>query len=239
MLDDLGYILPTLFEGVAETVILTVAGAVLALLLSFAAGLASRSRPWTVRFFTRLYVEGWRGTSEVVQLFLVFFVVPTLNQSLKVSPITAGIIVLGLNFGAYGSEIVRGAVQSVPAAQYEGATALNLTSWQRMRKVVLPQATAEMIPPFNNLLIQLLKGSALVSFIFAEEITYQGKDVLVPMYPANPFIVWIPVLLYYFALALLITGGMRWLEGKANAAVGKQAKPRTRLRWENRSEVAT
>ena len=85
---------------------------------------------------------------------------------------------LGLNFGAYGAEIVRGAIQAVPRAQYEGAIALNLTPAQRMRRVILPQALVEMVPPFNNLFIQLLKGSALLTIIAVPEMTYQARKVL-------------------------------------------------------------
>ena len=98
----------------------------------------------------------YKKPSEVVQLFWIFFALPLLT-GVHLVPLWAGIIVTGLNGGAYGAEIVRGAVQSVPRAQYEGATALSFTPAQRMWRVILPQAFIEMLPPFNNLFIQLLK----------------------------------------------------------------------------------
>ena len=93
-----------------------------------------------MRIIVRVYVEGWRGTSELVQLFWIYFVVPLLI-GLQFMPLWAGVLVLGLNHGAYGAEIVRGAVQSVPPSSSEGATALNFTPAQRMVRVILPQAS--------------------------------------------------------------------------------------------------
>ena len=111
-------------------------GIVIATVLSFAFGLAMLSRWRAVRALARVYVEIWRGTSEVVQLMWIYFVLPVL-VGYQIVPLAAGIAVLGLNFGAYGAEIVRGAVQSVPRAQYEGAVALSLTPRQRMLRVIV------------------------------------------------------------------------------------------------------
>ncbi len=108
-----------------------------------------------------------------MQLFWIFFVLPVL-VGFQFVPLVAGVAVLGLNHGAYGAEIVRGAVQSVPKAQYEGAIALSLSPAQRMRRVILPQAVVEMLPPFNNLFIQLLKCTAILSFIVVPEMTRQA-----------------------------------------------------------------
>ena len=82
-------------------------------MLSFVVGLAGTNRSLIVRIIVRVYVEGWRGTSELVQLFWIYFVVPVL-LGLQIMPLWAGVLVLGLNHGAYGAEIVRGAVRSVP-----------------------------------------------------------------------------------------------------------------------------
>ena len=95
-------------------------------------------------------------------MFWVFFVLP-LAFGWQLVPMWAGTLALGLTYGAYGSEIVRGALNAVDPAQREAGIALSFTPWQRMRLILLPQAVPEMIPPFNNLLIELLKGTALVS----------------------------------------------------------------------------
>jgi polar amino acid transport system permease protein len=214
------HFLSVLSQGIPATVIATLGGIALTIVLSFAAGLAMLSPLRWVRTIARIYVEVWRGTSELIQLFWIFFALPLL-VGFELVPLWAGILVLGLNHGAYGGEIVRGAVQSVPREQYEGAIALSFTPAQRMRRVILPQAVVEMIPPFNNLFIQLLKSSALLSLIFVTDITYQGKDILEPNFTDQTALIYLIMLVLYLILSALITTVMRFLEARAAAAVGR------------------
>lgn len=227
MFDNFGVFVSTLLQGVPATVIATVGGIALTIVLSFLAGLALLSPSRAVRAVSRVYVEVWRGTSEVVQLFWIFFVLPIL-VGIQLVPLYAGVVVLGLNHGAYGAEIVRGAVQSVPRAQYEGCVALNLTPAQRMRRVILPQAVVEMIPPFNNLFIQLLKSTAILTFITVEEITRQAREVLVPSFTGQTFGIFMIALLMYLILSILITVVMRFLERAAGSRVGRRPSERAR-----------
>jgi polar amino acid transport system permease protein len=220
-MENLGTWVSILNQGLSNTLIATVGGIALTIVLSFVAGLALLS-PWRwVRVISRIYVEGLRGTSEVVQLFWIFFALPVL-VGFEFIPLWGGVAVLGLNHGAYGAEIVRGAVQSVPRAQYEGALALSLSPAQRMRRVILPQAVAEMIPPFNNLFIQLLKSTSILSFVFIPEITRQATEVLIPNF--NPWVIQIMLLLllYYLVMSLVITAGMRALERRTAARLGRR-----------------
>lgn len=237
-MDHLPQILAVLAQGLPPTVIATVGGIVLTVLLSFTAGLAlllpgtgsSEREPvprrW-VRVVSRVYVEGFRGTSEVVQLFWIYFVLPLL-VGIQLVPLFAGVLVLGLNHGAYGAEIVRGAVQSVPRAQYEGAVALSMSPAQRMRRVVLPQAIVEMLPPFNNLFIQLLKSTSILSLITVAEVTDRGRAVLVPAFGDDIVLIFTLMLLIYLVLSLLITAGMRLAEQAAARRVGRQPSRRAR-----------
>lgn len=227
MIDKLPEFVSVIAEGLLLTVEATVGGIVIASVLAAVFGLAMLSRLRIVRLVARVYVEIWRGTSEVVQLFWIFFVLPVL-VGYQIVPLVAGIAVLGMNFGAYGAEIVRGAVRSVPRAQYEGCIALNLTPAQRMRRVILPQALVEMVPPFNNLFIQLLKGSSLLMIIGVSEMTRQAYRVLIPrnVDVASTALIWTIVLVFYLVLAILITMGMRWLERRAAAMVGRVPPPR-------------
>jgi polar amino acid transport system permease protein len=227
MFDDIGTFLRVLTPGIPVTVFATVGGIVLTIVLAFAAGLGMLSPSRTVRVISRIYVEGLRGTSEVVQLFWIFFALPLL-VGFQLVPIWAGILVLGLNHGAYGAEIVRGAVQSVPRAQYEGAMALSLSPVQRMRRVILPQAVVEMIPPFNTLFIQLLKSTALLSFVAINEITNLANQRLVSNFQQELPLVWLVVLVLYLLLALVITTVMRLLESAASARVGRKPSARAR-----------
>lgn len=221
------HFLAVLSHGVVPTVELTGGGIVLATVISFVMGFTGLSRSPVVRVLTRIYVEGWRGTSEVVQLFWIYFAVPLLI-GFQLVPLWAGILVLGLNFGAYGAEVVRGALRAVPVGQYEAALALSLTPYQRMRWVIAPQAMVDMIPPFNTLYIQLLKASSLVSLINVTEITYQGKQILEPAYSGQMPLILTMMLIMYLILSLLITAVMRLLERWAGQVVGRRPSTRGR-----------
>jgi polar amino acid transport system permease protein len=235
--ENIGTFLRVLAPGIPVTAFATVGGIALTIVLSFAAGLALLSPSRPVRVISRIYVEGLRGTSEVVQLFWIFFALPLL-VGFQIVPIWAGILVLGLNHGAYGAEIVRGAVQSVPRAQYEGAIALSLTPAQRMRRVILPQAVVEMLPPFNTLFIQLLKSSALLSFVAINEITNLANQRLVPNFQPELPLVWLVVLVLYLLLSLVITAVMRLLESAAAARMGRTPSLRARAAAKTTAGVA-
>jgi polar amino acid transport system permease protein len=225
VLDNLPLILARLAEGVPQTVIAAVGGIALTIVLSFAAGLGMLARSRVVRTVSRVYVEFFRGTSEVVQLFWIFFALPAL-VGYQIIPLGAGILVLGLNHGAYGGEIVRGAVQSVPRAQYEGAMALSLAPQDRMFRVILPQAFVEMLPPFNNLFIQLLKSTALLSLVVVDEVVRQGQLLAPNLGVGSKLTIFLVELLIFLVLSLLITAGMRVLERRASARLGRVAPPR-------------
>ncbi|MFC5947593.1 ectoine/hydroxyectoine ABC transporter permease subunit EhuC [Pseudonocardia lutea] len=220
-MENLPQIVGVLSDGIPETVLATLGGILLTIVLSVGAGLLLLSPSRTVRGVTRVYVEGFRGTSEVVQLFWIYFVLPVL-VGFQLLPLFAGIVVLGLNHGAYGAEIVRGAVRSVPRAQYEGAIALSLSPAQRMRRVILPQAFVEMLPPFNNLFIQLLKSSAILALITVPEVTRQAREVLIPNYGADTLLIFGVTFVIYLVLAAVITLVMRLLERWASARLGRR-----------------
>ncbi|MGH6954400.1 MAG: amino acid ABC transporter permease, partial [Alphaproteobacteria bacterium] len=139
---------PPLLAHSIVTIEIALGAAALALSLALVAGLARLARSWAVRATARVYIEFFRGSSALVQLFWLFFVLP--HFGILLEPLTVGIVGLGLNGGAYGAEIVRGAVLSVARGQYEAATALNMSRAQAMRRVILPQAFVAMMPPFGN-----------------------------------------------------------------------------------------
>src|SRR5690606_13414993 len=162
--------LPRILDGVWITIQLTLGGAALAMVIAVIFGILARSPRTLVRGFARAIIEFFRGTSLVVQIFWFFFVLPQLGVELH--PMTAGILALGLNYGAYAAEVVRGSINSVPAGQWEATTALSMTRAQRMRRVIFPQAWALMIPSLTNLLIHLLKGTAVVGTITITDLTF-------------------------------------------------------------------
>lgn len=198
--------LPRLLEGFIITVQATLLGFALAVTVSFVVGLGSRLR--LLRPVLRIYVEIFRGTSALVQIFYFFYVLPLLGVNL--TPLVAGVAALGLNFGAYGSEIVRGAVESVPRGQYEAALALGFPRWLTMLRIILPQAIRTMVPPFGNILVDLMKATALLSMISVSDLAFVGKQVLQSEGSASS--AYLPVLLMYFALALVLGRAVRGVE---------------------------
>ena len=207
---------PQVLEGLGITVLLTVCGAILAFAIAVALGLLARSRAVLVRGLARVVIEFFRGTSLVVQLFLFFFVLPQIGLSMP--PIVAGVIALGLNYGAYGAEVVRGSIAAVPIGQWEASTALSLSPVHRMRRIIIPQAWALMIPSLNNLLIQLLKGTAIVGFITLFDLTVALDKLRIA---TDVFFAYGVGLLLYFVLAYILTLGMNALEVRAKHRLGQ------------------
>jgi polar amino acid transport system permease protein len=208
-----------LLDGLWVTIQVTIGAGAVALVLAFMAGLSRLSRYRAVRTIALCYIEFFRGTSALVQLFWLFFALPFLGITL--SPMTAGIVGLGLCVGAYGAEVVRSAVLAVPKGQIESAIALNLTSFQTIRHVVLPQAVRMMIPPFGNLFIELLKITSLVSLITLQDLTFQAASInAVTLKTVQIFST---VLVLYFLLSLVITGVMRLLERRFGRGFQKAA----------------
>ncbi len=204
-----GY-LSLIFKGAVVTVEITLMGCALALVMAFVAGLGRLSSVRPVRWLATAYIEFFRGTSIFVQLFWAYFVLPLLGVPL--SPLQAAVLALGLNVGAYAAEVVRGAIVAVPKPQYEACTALNLTRFQELRHVIVPQAFVMMLPTFGNNAIELLKGTAVVSLISLADMTFQAQVVRVQTgSTAMPFFT---ILVLYYLMSSVIGYAMRRLEDR-------------------------
>lgn len=207
MIDWSGYI-GLILQGALVTLQLTVLGSALAVVMAFTAGLARVSRFFAVRALATTYIEFFRGTSIFVQLFWVYFVLPFAGITL--TPLQAGVLALGLNVGAYGAEVVRGAVKAIGREQREACIALNLTPYQSMRHIILPQALPLMLPTFCNNAIELLKATAVVSLISLTDMTFQAQ--VVRAQTGNTLIPFTVILVLYFLMSWVISRSMRWLE---------------------------
>ena len=201
-------LLPPLLEGLRVTVLITAGAAGVACVLALAAGLARLAAYRTIRWTAAIYVETFRGTSALVQLFWAFFVLPFLG--IELSPMTAAILVLGLNTGAYGAEAVRGVIRAVPPEQWDAAGALNLSRVQTLRRIILPQAAPVLVGPATTLIIELLKATALVSLISIADVTFVAQTLRADtLRTAEIFGL---TLLLYFAVASLLSHAMRRIE---------------------------
>lgn len=200
---------PAFTQGTAMTVAQFILATLVAIVAAAIAGLGKLSRNWLVRSTAIVFIELFRGTSLLVQLYWIFYVLPLFGLSLE--KFTAGFLAVGLNYGAYGAELVRGAIQSVPRGQWEAAIAINMTSFTRMRRIIAPQALAIMMPPWGNLLIELLKGTALVSLISVADLMFQAKQINASTYlSAQAF--GTALIIYYILARFLITPLMGWME---------------------------
>ncbi|KOQ18164.1 amino acid ABC transporter permease, partial [Achromobacter xylosoxidans] len=197
--EHIAELVPPLLEGLAVTLEIMAGAVVLAVPLALVAGVGRLSTVRPVRWLASIYVEVFRGTSALVQLFWFYFVLPLFGVQLPA--MLVGIVVLALNAGAYGAEVVRGAIRAVPPGQREAGVALNLTRGQIMRRIVVPQAIPAMLPPAGNLLIELLKNTALVSLITITDLTFRGQ--LLRSETLRTTEIFTLMLLLYFAVALL------------------------------------
>ncbi|MGI6679074.1 MAG: ectoine/hydroxyectoine ABC transporter permease subunit EhuC [Dehalobacterium sp.] len=203
-------LLPPLLEGAKVTIQITFWGIILGFILAFVAGFARLSKYRLLRIVATVYVEVFRGTSLLVQLFWIYFVLP--HFGLFLPTMLSAVLALGLNAGAYGSEVVRSSILNVSKGQIEASIALNMTPFQRMRLVILPQAFVMMLPGFGNLQIELLKGTSLVSLITLADMTYQGTILRAATFQTTE--IYSLLLIMYFLLAWPLTRGIRWLENR-------------------------
>lgn len=213
----LGASLPIIWDGFAITMKLTFGGALLAFALAVILGLMARMQNIFIRGTARTIIEFFRGTSLVVQLFWVYYVLPLL-LGIKLDSIVVGILALGFNYGAYGAEVVRGSVNAVPTGQWEATRALSLGRYQRIFRIIFPQAWALMLPSLANLLIQLLKGTAAVSFIAMTDLNWAVDKLRIE---TGTFFAYTVGLLIYFAIAYALTIVMNALEVRAKHRLGQ------------------
>lgn len=206
--------LPVLLQGAIITVVLTAVATVLGMILGSLVGIARISRFQPLRLASRVYVDFFRGTPLLVQLFMIYFGLPAVIRGLGLtftfSREAAAIIALTLNSAAYIAEIVRGAIQSIERGQHEASESLGLGSTQTMRYVVFPQAFRRMIPPLGNEFITLLKDTSLVAVIGFEELFRRGQLIVATNF--RPFEIYAGVALVYLVLTLLSSQAFGWLE---------------------------
>lgn len=202
-------IIPALLVGTRMTIGLAVIAVAIGLVIGSFAGIARVGANRAARVITSVYVDFIRGTPLLVQLFLVYFGLPTLIGR-PVPPFIAAIVAMGINSGAYIAEIVRAGIQSVDRGQMEAARSLGLTYSQSMRYIIFPQALRRIIPPLGNEFIAMLKDSSLVSVIALEELLRKGQVVITRTF--RPFEVYMVVALIYLAMTLAISRLVSWSE---------------------------
>ncbi|WP_449415470.1 amino acid ABC transporter permease [Ochrobactrum teleogrylli] len=201
-------VLPFFLEAAWVTVQISALALVLGLAVAAVLVNGRLSRSVILRWLAAAYVSVFRGTPSLVQLFILYFGGPQIGINLE--PFAAGVIGLGLNIGAYMSESIRGAIQSVDRGQTEAARSIGFGRGQTMRFVVLPQAARLMIRPLGVNTIALLKGSALVSTISVVELTYTAQRFIGSTY--KPFEIFGVAAVLYMIIIYIVARGVDLLD---------------------------
>ena len=209
---------PRLLGGAWVTLQQTLLATLLAILIAGIFGLMRLSRHRAVSGSALIYIEIFRGTSLLVQLYWIFFVLPLMGVT--IDKFTAGFVAVGLNLGAYGAEVVRGAIHSVPRGQWEAALALNLTPARRMARIILPQALVIMLPAWGNLMIEVMKGTALVALISVTDLMFEARQINGATY-LSAQVFGTALILYYILGRFGITPLMRGLERLVARKMGR------------------
>ncbi|ABK03138.1 amino acid ABC transporter membrane protein 1, PAAT family [Arthrobacter sp. FB24] len=199
---------PLLWQGLLTTLLVTVLGGALCLVVAFAAGLARLSKHWILRWPAGVFIEVFRGTSLLVQMFWLFFALPFFG--IQLHPLTAAVLALGLNEGAYAAEVVRGAIASRAKGQTEACIALGMEPALRLRRIIIPQSIPAMLPPFGNVMVDLLKNTSLVSLVTVADLTFSAQ--MIRSTTGQTTAIFITILVMYFALSYLLTLLTSWLE---------------------------
>ena len=209
MLDSLW---PLLWAGLVFTIPLTLSSFVLGLALGLVAALVRLFGAWPLAAVVRFYVWIIRGTPLLVQLFLIFYGLPSVGILLDAFP--AALIGFTLNIGAYTSEIIRAAISSVAKGQWEASFSIGMSWGQTMRRTILPQAARVAVPPLSNTFISLIKDTSLAAAITVPELFQAAQRIVATTY--EPLILYIEAALIYLAISSVLSALQTRLEARLN-----------------------
>lgn len=202
-----------LINGLTVTLPLTIISFALALVIALITALVQTAKIPVLRQLARFYVWVIRGTPVLVQLFVVFYGLPSLG--VLIDPFPAAVACFAINEGAYCAETIRAALESVPAGQMEAGYCVGMTYLQTMRRIVLPQALRTAFPPLFNSLISLLKDTSLAANITVTEMFMTTQRIVARTYESLPL--YLEVAFIYLMFSTILTQVQRWGEKKLNA----------------------
>ncbi|AHL73580.1 amino acid ABC transporter permease [Stutzerimonas stutzeri] len=206
----MGELLPLMFQGAWVTLQITFWASLLAIGCAIFGAMGRLSSFAPLRWFSIAYIEVFRGTSLLVQLFWLYFVLPMPPFHVELSAFAVAVFGLGLHIGAYGAEVMRGTIRSVARGQYEACVALNMSPIRRFTRIILPQALLAAIPPGTNLLIELLKNTSLVSLITISDLAFRARQLDQATFMTLE--IFGMALVMYFVMAQAINLAMRLVE---------------------------
>ena len=205
---------PVMLTGAGYTLVFAMAAMVGGLAIGFPVAVMRMSSLAVVRWPASLYVSMMRGTPLLVQIFVIYYGLPSVG--IEFDPVTAGVLALSLNSGAYLSESLRGAIQSISQGQWRAAFSLGLGYWQTLHHIVMPQALRVAVPSMSNTLISLIKDTSLVSVITVTELMLATKEVIATTF--QPLPLYIAAAVIYWCLSLVFEALQRRAERRLNRA---------------------
>ena len=207
---------PLLLVGAGVTIQITVLSTAIGFVIGLIVGVARISHLRPLRMLAEVYVEFFRGTPLLVQIFLFYFALPVITGQ-RIDPFIAAISACGINSGAYVAETFRSAVAAIPRGQFEAAATLNFTRMQTLRHVVIPQAVRIALPNLGNNFIDLIKGTSLVSVISMVDLFQTGKQIASRTF--EPLAMYSEVAVIYLVIFTLLTAAQSALEKYSNRYV--------------------
>ncbi|PHM59858.1 MULTISPECIES: amino acid ABC transporter permease [unclassified Xenorhabdus] len=210
---------PMIYAGLTFTIPLTLITFALGLTLGFIVALIRLYGPKPLVVVVRFYVWLIRGTPLLVQLFLIFYALPSIGITLEA--FTSAVIGFTLNVGAYTSEVIRAALSSVPKGQWEASHSIGMSWWQSLRRIVLPQAARVSIPPLSNTFISLVKDTSLASVITVPEMFLAAQRIAAVTY--QPLILYTEAAILYLLLSSLLSALQTRMENKFSQQYAKNS----------------
>lgn len=193
--------LPMVKGALLYSLTLAIISFFIGLILAILTALARISGIKPLVAIARIYVSIIRGTPLLVQLFIIFYGLPSVG--VMIDPIPSAVIGFSLNVGAYSSEVVRAAILSIPKGQWEAAYSLGMTYWQTLRRVVLPQAARVSVPPLANSFISLVKDTSLAATILVPEMFRKAQEIVAFTY--EPLLVYSEAALIYWMICFVLS----------------------------------
>ncbi len=211
-LNDMISFLPSLLQGAEITITVSLLAFGLALIFGLLTGIARISRIAPLRAVAAFYIQFIRGTPLLLQLFVIYYVLPYVGITL--TPFISGAIGLTMNYAAYMAEVFRSGIQAIPKGQWEAGSSVGMSRRLLMRRIILPQAIRIIIPSLGKFFVSIFKDSALVSVITMKDLMFSGELLASATY--KHFEIFTEVAVIYFLISYPTAKFVEWIEAKVD-----------------------
>ncbi|WP_090871225.1 amino acid ABC transporter permease [Oceanobacillus limi] len=210
-------LLPMIQGGIKYTIPLTLISFAIGIVIALLTALMRLAKTKILTVPARVYVSAIRGTPLLVQLFIIFFGLGSIG--LTIDPFPSAIIAFSLNVGAYGSEIIRASIASIPKGQWEAAQTIGMSYSQSLRRIILPQATRVSIPPLSNTFISLVKDTSLASLILVTELFRKAQEIAARTY--DFMLLYVEAAILYWVICFVLSIIQDQIENRLNRYVAR------------------